>query len=651
MSGIFGIVNFDGEPVHQADLKRISKTMAHRGPDAANVWSENAVGLGQLMLCSTKESLREPLPWEDSSSGLVITADARIDNRAELLAALSIDSEMAPTIPDSQLILLAFRKWDEACVDHLLGDFSFAIWDKRNRQLFIARDHMGIRPFYYYSSNEVFVFASAASAVAQASRVPNQINEGRVADFLIQELEGINKTSTFFEQVYRMPPAHFGVAEKKKLTFQCYWEPDSQTCLKLNTDDDYTDALEEVLTLSIKARLRSQYPASSMLSGGVDSSTISGIAGKLYSGVGGRGFRTYSAVSDDESKCCESSFIRLMIDNGDFDPVLLSPSEVKKHSSDFEKISEIFEDPFDESWTMLALVYLTAREHGNVVVMDGMGGDLVAGLTRSYPSYLLRQGEIKNALRETNNMRLRGYLGEIGWLKAYSQTIRPVITPNLLRHIKSLVWTNGWMKDSFKDSMLSKEFAKKIKLRDRWKEYIGQSTLGFCSSLREAHAETITVPYQTAAIERYERIASYCGVEARQPFFDKRVVELFLSMPWQQKAQNGWLKFCLRNVLQRVAPTEVAWRSEFDSIMWKFGVAEDAINHKKNISMILKNWEQLLIILDKSRLDQTLSKYTNGKSEAMHPIWNIVTLLNWLEKNDRESRLSRSNPSFSHQDV
>ena len=134
MSGIFGIVNFDGEPVHQADLKRISKTMAHRGPDAANVWSENAVGLGQLMLCSTKESLREPLPWEDSSSGLVITADARIDNRAELLAALSIDSEMAPTIPDSQLILLAFRKWDEACVDHLLGDFSFAIETMANEK-------------------------------------------------------------------------------------------------------------------------------------------------------------------------------------------------------------------------------------------------------------------------------------------------------------------------------------------------------------------------------------------------------------------------------------------------------------------------------------------------------------------------------------
>ncbi len=638
MSGIFGIVNLDGKPVDQADLKRMSEIMAHRGPDASNIWLKNDVGLGQLMLCSTTESLNEQLPWQDPLSGLVITADARIDNRDELLTALSIDSGSVPPIPDSQLILFAFRKWGKACVDHLLGDFSFAIWDKTNRRLFVARDHMGLRPFYYYSRGDFFVFASAANAVTQVSHVPNQINEGRVADFLIDELEGINNTSAFFEQVYRMPPAHFGVLEKNKVSFTRYWKPDPEACLQLGSDDEYADALEEVLTLSIKARLRSQYPASSMLSGGIDSSTITGIARKLCDENGDKPFRTYSAVSNDPSDCYESSYINMMIDHGGLDPVRVSPSEFKKYSSDFEKISRSLEDPFDELWVLVRLIYLTAREHGSVVVMDGVDGDLITGITPIYPSYLLLRGEVGEAFREIRRGRTNYYDGQIGWLEAHTQIIRPVVTPNFLRRLKAAYWTNDRTETFLKNSMISRDFAKRVKLEDRWKEYKEQSTLGFCPSLQHAHAERIVVPYLTAAIERYNRLASYCGVEARQPFHDKRVVELCLSMPWQQKAYNGWMKYCLRNILQRVAPTEVAWRSNFDSIMWKFGVAWNEVNQKKNISMIAKNRQRLLGILDENQLDQMLSRYTNGEATAMAPIGNVVTLLNWLQRNQATTR-------------
>jgi len=636
MSGIFGIVNFDGRPVRQAELKFMSSKMVHRGPDGCNIWLKNDVGLGLLMLCSTPESLNEPLPWEDPQSGLIITADARIDNRDELITTLSIDSGIAPPIPDSQIIVAAFRKWGKSCVDHLLGDFSFVIWDQKKRQLFVARDHMGIRPFYYYSSGALFVFASSASAIAQVSRVSKQVNEARVADFLIDELEGINNTATFFNNIYRMPPAHFGLVEQNKISFHRYWEPDSDRCLQLASDDDYADALEEVLTLAIKARVRSQYPASSMLSGGVDSSTIVGISRKLHHENGSGPFRTYSAISDNSSNCIESHFIRLMIEQGELDPILVSPSVIKDYTSDFDRTNNVLEDPFDECWTMLRLIYLTARKHGSVVVMDGGDGDLITGITTGYPSYLLRQGEIIPALHEINAQRVKDYEGQIGWIKACSQAIRPALTPNWLRKLKASYWPSDLNKDYLKDAMLSDAFAKKVKLEDRWKEYRGQSTFGFCSSLRQAHAERIIVPYLTAGIERYNRIASYCGVEARQPFLDRRVVELCLSLPWQQKVQHGWMKYGLRNVLQRVAPAEVAWRSEFDSIMWKFAVAWNENNRQKNLSIISKNREQLLNVVDKKQLDQMLIKYTNNDADAMHPIWNIVTLLNWLKRNQLE---------------
>jgi len=633
MSGIFGIISFDGRAIDLTDLRRMSEKMAHRGPDGSDVLLDKNVGFGQLMLCSTKESLNEQLPYQDSASGLLITADARIDNRDELLSALSIKSSLDSPITDSQIILAAYQKWDKACVDHLLGDFSFAIWDKRTQSLFVARDHMGLRPFYYYSSEHLFVFASAANAIAEVSVVSTRINQGRVADFLIQELEGINNTDTFFENIYRMSPAHFGVVEKKKVSFQRYWKLDPEATLQLGSDDEYADALEEALTFAITARLRSHRPTSSMLSGGVDSSTIAGLARKINQESGGGLFRTYSGVSDDMSGCVESGYINQVIDQGGLDPVLFSPSEVKKYSSEIEKISGIVEDPFDENWIILRLIFLAAREHGNNVVMDGMGGDLVAGISPSFPSYLLRQGEIGKAFREINAVRINFWERDMGWLKAYTQAVRPVIVPHFLRRLRAHFRTSNLQEVDYGDSMLSEDFANKVKLPDRWKEYRGQRTSGFCPSIRHAHAETIVVPFQTVAIERYTRLASYCGIESRQPFFDKRVVELCLSLPWQQKAQNGYLKYCLRNVLQRVAPAEVAWRSEFDSIMWKFNAAWDEKNRTRNIIAISEGKEQLLGMLNERKLEQTLSKYTNGDEAVREPILNLVTLLNWLQRN------------------
>lgn len=632
MSGIFGIVCFDGRAIDLTDLRRMSEKMAHRGPDGSDILLDKNVGFGQLMLCSTKESLNEQLPYQDSASGLLITADARIDNREELISALSIKSSLDSPITDSQLVLAAYQKWDKACVDHLLGDFSIAIWDKRTQSLFVARDHMGLRPFYYYSYGNTFVFASAANAIAEVSVVSTQISDGRVADFLIEELEGINNTATFFKNIYRMPPAHFGLVEKSNISFHPYWKPDPETSLQLGSDDEYADALEEALTLAITARLRSHRPTSSMLSGGVDSSTVAGLARKINQESGGGSFRTYSGVSDDMSGCVESGYIKQVIYQGSLDPVLLSPSEVKNYSSEIERISKIVEDPFDENWMILRLIFLTAHENGNIVVMDGMGGDIVAGLSPSYPSYLLRQGDIRHAFREIAASRINFWEEDIGWMKAHAQAIRPAIVPHFLRRLRAGIRTRNLQEADYKDSMLSEDFANKVKLPGRWKEYRGQRTSGLCLSLRHAHAELITVPFQTVAIERYTRLASYCGVESRQPFFDKRVVELCLSLPWQQKAQNGYLKYCLRNVLQRVAPAEVAWRTEFDSIMWKFSDAWYAKNRARNIATISEGRETLLRMLNESQFEQTLSKYKNGDETIREPIWNLVTLLNWLQR-------------------
>jgi asparagine synthase (glutamine-hydrolysing) len=156
MSAICGICYPKGKAVSLARLEKMMHSMRHRGPDRCNAFVQGNIGLGQAMLCSTPESLNENQPYTDGH--LTIVADARIDNRDQLLRTL----ELSHDTPDSKIILSAYRCWEEHCPEELLGDYAFAIWDENKGRLFCARDHMGVRPLYYYRSldhgQETFAF-------------------------------------------------------------------------------------------------------------------------------------------------------------------------------------------------------------------------------------------------------------------------------------------------------------------------------------------------------------------------------------------------------------------------------------------------------------------------------------------------------------
>src|SRR5258708_4301783 len=177
MSGIVGIVNLDGAPVESRLLKAMTDHLAVRGPDAQSMWIDGNVGFGHAMLRTTWESEREHQPF--SLDGQIwITADARIDDRENLVEKLvAKGQEVTSAAPDVELILHAYHAWGEQCVEHLLGDFAFAIWDGHLRRVFCARDHLGIRPFYYFLSGKTFVFSNTLNCVRRHPDVTAKLNE------------------------------------------------------------------------------------------------------------------------------------------------------------------------------------------------------------------------------------------------------------------------------------------------------------------------------------------------------------------------------------------------------------------------------------------------------------------------------------------
>jgi asparagine synthase (glutamine-hydrolysing) len=462
--------------------------------------------------------------------------------------------------------------------------------------------------------------------------VPKRISDPRVADYLVPELEGADKTRTWFRDVRRMPPARAGTLSAAGISTREYWRPDTEKELTLSSDEEYTDAFEEVLKEAVKARMRSHKPVSSMLSGGVDSSTIVALARNIQAGTGGGPFATFSGVSEPGEDCRESRFCRRVIEQGGLEATLILPSQVVEFEDRLREIDRIMEDPFDLAWIHHRMIYLSARERGHVAVMDGVDGDGVASLTTAYPAYLLRDGQLLTAHRELIGKWNHYHRRTISLWKTYTDPLRLALVPEFLRKMKRSLLNRqpGWLEQS---APISSAFAASTQVAARQADFRRRVDLGRLDTLRQAHAKRITVPYLTAGIERYGRIAAACGVEQRQPFLDLRVIEHCLSLPWQQKSRNGWSKFGLRRVAERVLPTEVAWRTGWDSILWKFQSARDDLNRERIIEAASQDDEFKNRIFLAKNFDQLLDEYKIGGVDVADSVSNYVSLLHWMRNN------------------
>ena len=237
------------------------------------------MGLCHLRLCITPESLHEHLPMPDAAQNLVLTADARIDNRDELINELAIAETGHRVVTDSELILAAYARWGEGCPERLVGDFAFAIWDGRNQTLFCARDHFGVKPFYYHRSGRFFAFASEIRALLRLKAISGRVNETKVADFLGRT--ELDPTTTFYQDLLQLPAAHSMVIGHERSAIRCYWALDGSRELRLKSDDEYHEAFRAHFTRAVRDHVRSAYPIGSLLSGGLDSSSIVAVAKKV----------------------------------------------------------------------------------------------------------------------------------------------------------------------------------------------------------------------------------------------------------------------------------------------------------------------------------------------------------------------------------
>lgn len=559
MSAIAGIIRLDGAPVVPGEIEATLDAMAPRGPDRRRTWRRNNAALGHALLATTPEAIGEQQPWEHPASGLVIASDSRLDNRPELLEELGFAGRDPDTIGDGELLHAAFARWGPDCAARLLGDFSFAIWDPRVRTLFAARDVMGVRPFYYhFSPGHLFAFASEADALLEVRGVPNDLDEGRIADALVQQLEGIDKTSTFFGAIRRLPPASTLTVSGERLDCSEYWSPMGRVPSGLPaTENDWIDGLRERLTTAVTRRLRSNGRVGSMLSGGLDSSSVVAIASRRADSQGNGPLATFSAVSLRPG-CSETRAIDSMLAHFGCDATRLSVDDAGELLDEIAATWPIMGEPFDATMTLVDCQYLSAERRGVRIVLDGIDADNLLS-EGDYLQGLARSGRWGRLLREVSGQR-RFYRGAMStWALVRPLVSGALVPPTLRRIARSRRGAREYL-DLVRSTLIAPEFARRIRLDIRLQRLNDALARHSTRSPDGMAGTSMCSNYTTVGVERYGRVAAARGIEPRHPFLDRDLVEFCAWLPWSLRLRDGWPKWVLRQAMAPALPADVAWR-------------------------------------------------------------------------------------------
>lgn len=550
MSGIVGVFHSDGRPVSEAILRKMLDAISHRGPDGSGIWSTQTIGLGHNSLRTQTERPTARLPLV--ADGLTITADARLDNREELIASLRLT---ARDVSDAELIAAAYRRWGDESPQRLLGDFAFAIWDGERRQLFCARDHVGVRPFYYHADDRRFVFASEIKGLLALPDMPREIDDERIVDFLV----GLpaEAARTLHAGILRLPPRHSLTVSAAGVSLREYWRPRLSSVAAA----DAADRFRETFTEAVRCRLADAASAGAMLSGGLDSSSIACVAGPIFAAEHARPLPTLSLVFDRTPAWSERKAIEAVLAGGGFEPHFEDGGDCAPFASIGQILAEqdgLFAAP---GLPFGRHLYAAGAARGLRVLLDGHGGDEVVSHGAGRTQELAQAGRWLALGREVRGLaRLHGgpwwptyvaYLdryarGRLGaaWRRATGERRRRA------RHPASR-WAD----------FVNPEMAARTAIAER-REALRSAEARIEAEEGGRHASAILSSRVAQSFEVLDKAAAAAGVEPRYPFWDKRLVELCLSLPDEQKLDGGWSRLVLRRAMEGILPASIQWRPD-----------------------------------------------------------------------------------------
>ncbi|MDJ0752150.1 MAG: asparagine synthase-related protein [Ardenticatenaceae bacterium] len=539
MSGIFGLIHFDDEPVEQHSLAAMRAALTMSPPDRSEILLTRQAGFGQIIHFSTPESQYEALPQQFEGNNQLFTAAGRIDNRGELCDRFDISVNERATTPDSTLIWLAWQTWGEDCPDHLLGDWSFAVWNPQERRLFLARDHHGNTSLYYYRDRRRFAFASNRQALL-ALGVPRRLNELYLAQVLTS-WPAYHGERTVDLDIYRLPPAHALTAEAESCRTWRYWRLEDTPQLHLPNFEAYVAGFLEIYEEAVRCRLRSLQPIGVTLSGGLDSGSVTALAAKnlpnqtLHAFTSVPRFNTDKTIGDRRFGD-ETTFAQHTARAYDNIEHHLIPAEHITPLDGLKQVLAIRQEPGHAGgnyYWMIAL-FQKAQEMGIGTLLTGQGGNATISWTGA---------PVRTSFSKT--VQSSGWKQGIKWLM-----------PSPLQRAYKL---SPFYQTSWQNSAIHPKFAARLDLA---RQRIAAESDGWDAPYRWRDPFqlrlSIILPGRSIIGGIWAEMSHAFGVVIRDPTLDKRVMAYTLSIPNRYfVGQDGLDRHLIREAMAGLLPDPV----------------------------------------------------------------------------------------------
>ena len=571
MCGIAGFFNLDGSPLDLSLVAQANLVQRHRGPDdegylLVNTASGRTVSCGgpdsdqrlslpaidefrdqnfDLALCFRRLAIldlsptgHQPMCSADGKAWIVFNGE--IYNYLELRSQLISLGHQFQTGSDTEVILAAYREWGNECLQHFNGMFAFVIWDASAKALFVARDRFGEKPFHYvYEPGKVFAFASEMKGLWAKGVVKRKLHAETLA--LYESYNQVDSgEQTFFEGIQRLPQAHYLVlSSDSRLRTQRYWDLNLEIRDEGKTDVWYADRFRELLTESIRMRLRADVPVGSSLSGGLDSTAVVSVINRLLPANAVQ--KTFSARFDDPARD-EGKWMALVTKANRVEPHDVWPT-AEGFWSELQSLFWHQEEPFTSTsvyaqWNVMRL----AREHEVTVLLDGQGADETLGGYHAYFDVIA--DDLIKSLKLSRYFSWRKQCQDLhgvspGSFKRILIQSLPSGTKNTVKSFRQMTGSLPSLKPL--TPTYPAEFKKASGLRK----------LLWWNTTRQGLVELL----------RYaDRNSMAHSREVRLPFLDHKLVEFVFSLPERQLHRNGWTKWILRESVRDIIPAEIADR-------------------------------------------------------------------------------------------
>ncbi|MGN6164542.1 MAG: asparagine synthase (glutamine-hydrolyzing) [Flavisolibacter sp.] len=616
ISGFFSAKNKLGKE----DLLQMTSCLKHRGPDAGGLFisEDEHTGLGHRRLSILDLSDAANQPMYSSCGRYVIVFNGEVYNFREIAAFLKQQnpSLQLNTTSDTEVVLQAFIQNGSSVFSELNGMFAFAIYDKEQRKLTLCRDHIGIKPLFYYWDGESFVFASELKALANLKQLGKDVNEQAISQFL--HLGYIPEPLTIYRNVYKFPSGHFLEIGPHDVSLQIrpFWKvEDKIQSDALKDEGQAKDKLKKLLFDAVEKQLVSDVPIGTFLSGGIDSSVVTAIASKVSPGK----VKTFN-IGFEESLFDESGYAASVAKHLNTDHYT---SKVKEKDI-LELVPEllnVYDEPFaDSSAFPTMLVSKLARQHVTVVLSGDGGDELFLGYGMytwakrlHNPLVRLFRKPVKSGLSLMNER----YKRVAGVLDYSGQT-----------HLKSHIFSQE--QKFFSES----ELARLLCIEEK-PDYSGLNKILDAGRSLNAYEQQsfwdLTHYLKDDLLVKVDRASMKYSLESRVPLLDFRLIEFALNLDTGLKNRQGVSKYLLKEILYELVPRAIFDRPKRGFAIplhkWLRGDLKFLMDKYTNREII-----ETYAIVNYQQVASLKKRYLSGENYLYNRLWAIILLHWWLEE-------------------